>query len=105
LSTFDDSEVAFKRRGAPFTFDAKACVTLVKALKEAPVTKEGEADICMTAPSFDHAAKDPVQEAIKISSRTRLVVVEGNYTLLKQDPWDQIAEVCDERFVMIGIVA
>ncbi|KAG9191003.1 hypothetical protein G6011_09091 [Alternaria panax] len=98
LSTFEDAEVAFKRRGAPFTFDAKGCVALVKALKKAPVTKEGEADICITAPGFDHAAKDPVQEAIKISSRTRLVIVEGNYTLLRQDPWNQIAEVCDERW-------
>ncbi|CAN9266952.1 unnamed protein product [Alternaria alternata] len=98
LSTFDDAEVAFKRRGAPFTFDAKACVTLVKALKEAAVTKDGEADICITAPSFDHAAKDPVPEAIKISSRTRLVIVEGNYTLLRQNPWNEIAEVCDERW-------
>ncbi|KAI4937239.1 uncharacterized protein J4E92_001969 [Alternaria infectoria] len=98
LSTFDDAEVAFKRRGAPFTFDAEACVTLVKTLKEAPVTKDGEADICIPAPGFDHAVKDPVQDAIKISSRTRLVIVEGNYTLLKQDPWDQIAEMCDERW-------
>lgn len=40
-------------------------MTLVKALKEAAVTKDGEADICITAPSFDHAAKDPVPEAIK----------------------------------------
>jgi pantothenate kinase len=105
LSTFKDAEIAFKRRGAPFTFDAKACVSLVKALKDAPVTKDGEVDICITAPSFDHAAKDPVQEAIKISSRTRLVIVEGNYTLLKQDPWSRIAEVCDERFVMFVNVA
>ena len=105
MSTFDDAEVAFKRRGAPFTFDAKACVTLVKTLKEAPVTKDGEADICITAPSFDHAAKDPVPEAIKISSRTRLVIVEGNYTLLRQNPWNEIAEVCDERLVILVNVA
>ena len=76
-------------------------MTLVKTLKQAPVTKDGEADICIPAPGFDHAVKDPVQDAIKISSRTRLVIVEGNYTLLKQDPWDQIAEMCDERLVMV----
>lgn len=80
-------------------------MTLVKTLKEAPVTKDGEADICIPAPGFDHAVKDPVQDAIKISSRTRLVIVEGNYTLLKQDPWDQIAEMCDERLVMVISIA
>ena len=46
-----------------------------------------------------------MQDAIKIYSRTRLVIVEGNYTLLKQDPWDQIAEMCDERLVMVMVIA
>ncbi|USP82035.1 uncharacterized protein yc1106_09309 [Curvularia clavata] len=98
LSTFEDAELAFKRRGAPFTFDAEGCVRLVKLLKSTPVTVEGEEDLCVTAPSFDHAAKDPVQDGIRISSRTRLIIIEGNYTLLRQKPWDQIAEICDERW-------
>ncbi|CAA9959675.1 hypothetical protein CFE70_003129 [Pyrenophora teres f. teres 0-1] len=98
LSAFKDPELAFKRRGAPFTFDAEGCVKLVKLLKSTPVILGGEDDFCIVAPSFDHALKDPVQEGIRISARTRLVIVEGNYTLLKQSPWDQIAEVCDERW-------
>lgn len=99
MSTFEDPELAFKRRGAPFTFDAEGCVKLVNLLKSTPVTVGGEDDLCIAAPSFDHAIKDPVKEGIRISSRTRLVIVEGNYTLLKQSPWDQIAEACDERLV------
>jgi pantothenate kinase len=98
LSTFDNAEVAFRRRGAPFTFDAEGYVKLVKELKTTPVTTD---DLFITAPSFDHAAKDPVQEAIRIPSRTRLVVVEGNYTLLRQKPWEEIAQVCDERSVVV----
>ncbi|XP_014554009.1 hypothetical protein COCVIDRAFT_40035 [Bipolaris victoriae FI3] len=98
LSAFADADVAFKRRGAPFTFDAEGCVKLVKSLKTAPVTTDGEEDLCISAPTFDHAAKDPVENGISISSRTRLIIVEGNYTLLKQKPWDEIAEICDERW-------
>ncbi|RMZ71160.1 phosphoribulokinase uridine kinase family [Pyrenophora seminiperda CCB06] len=98
LSSFEDPKLAFKRRGAPFTFDAEGCVKLVKLLKSTPVTVGGEDNLCITAPSFDHALKDPVEEGIRISSRTRLVIIEGNYTLLRQSPWEQIAEICDERW-------
>jgi pantothenate kinase len=73
-------------------------VKLVKKLKTTPVTT---GDVFITAPSFDHAAKDPVPEAMRIPSHTRLVIVEGNYTLLKQKPWDEIAEACDQRLVLI----
>jgi pantothenate kinase len=69
-------------------------VKLVKQLKTTPVITS---DLFIVAPSFDHAAKDPVLEGIRMPLRTRLVIVEGNYTLLKQKPWDEIAEVCDER--------
>ncbi|KAF1944744.1 nicotinamide riboside kinase [Clathrospora elynae] len=104
LSTFEDAELAFRRRGAPFTFDAKACVKLVENLKATPVTMNEEAEFFMTAPSFDHATKDPRKNAINISSRTRLVIVEGNYTLLRQNPWDRIAEVCDEKWFVDALV-
>jgi pantothenate kinase len=73
-------------------------VKLVKELKMTPVTTS---DLFITAPSFDHAAKDPVQEAIRIPSRTRLVIVEGNYTLLRQKPWERIARVCDARLAVM----
>lgn len=100
LSTFQDPTQAFQRRGAPFTFDAEGCVKLVETLKSTPVTKSGETEFTVLAPSFDHALKDPVQDDIRVSSHTRLVIIEGNYTLLKQSPWDQIAEHCDERWLV-----
>ncbi|KAI8931975.1 hypothetical protein NX059_010871 [Plenodomus lindquistii] len=102
LSTFEDPANAFRRRGAPFTFDADGCVELVKTLKSTPVTTNGETELMILAPSFDHALKDPVTDDVRVSSSTRLVIVEGNYTLLKQSPWDQIAGYCDERFVTPG---
>ncbi|KAL6709124.1 hypothetical protein ACN47E_001940 [Coniothyrium glycines] len=98
LSTFSDPEHAFRRRGAPFTFDAQSCVELVGRLQVMKVTAYDEPEVHILAPSFDHALKDPVVNDICISSRTRLVVIEGNYTLLNQRPWSEIAEVCRERW-------
>ncbi|KAF2027453.1 P-loop containing nucleoside triphosphate hydrolase protein [Setomelanomma holmii] len=107
LSTFEDADNAFRRRGAPFTFDVEAFGKLVVALKTTPVTTHTEPDTFIAAPSFDHALKDPVDNSILISSRTRLVIVEGNYTLLDQDPWRKIAQNCEEKWFVdapIGIV-
>ena len=100
MSAFEDPDLAFRRRGAPFTFDAEAIVKLVKALKATPVTTIGEPEELVYVPSFDHAVKDPLENGISISSRNRVIVVEGNYTLLDQKPWDEIAKVCDDRFVL-----
>lgn len=97
LSAFQDPENAFRRRGAPFTFDAEAFIDLVRALKMAPVTASREPEQPVYAPSFDHAMQDPVENDIAISSRNRIVIVEGNYTLLNQKPWNEITSLCDEK--------
>lgn len=73
---------------------------LVENLLVTPVTTATEPDICILAPSFDHATKDPVEDSIAISSRTRVVIVEGNYTLLDQAPWSNVAKSCTERYVV-----
>jgi len=98
LSAFPDPELAFKRRGAPFTFDALAFVDMTKAMKAMPVTTSDQPEEFLYAPSFDHALKDPVLNAILISSRNRLIIIEGNYTLLDQKPWKEIAGLCEERW-------
>ena len=71
---------------------------LVRNLVETPVTTNTEPEIRILAPSFDHATKDPVEDSIMISSRTRIVIVEGNYTLLNQAPWVDVAKSCTERY-------
>ena len=63
-----------------------------------PVTTINQPEELLYAPSFDHALKDPVQNAIPISSRNRLIVIEGNYTLLNQKPWNEIANLCEEKW-------
>jgi pantothenate kinase len=104
LSAFEDVDEAFRRRGAPFTFDADAFVQLVDDLKTTPVTTSTESEVFMTAPSFDHKLKDPVEGAIMISSRNRVIIVEGNYTLLDQSPWRKIAGSCMEKYVLMTLL-
>jgi pantothenate kinase len=90
--------LAFKRRGAPFTFDVASFIDLVKAMRVMPVTTSEQPEELLYAPSFDHALKDPVQNAIPVSSRNRVIILEGNYTLLDQKPWNEIAGLCEERW-------
>ncbi|KAH7371207.1 phosphoribulokinase/uridine kinase [Pyrenochaeta sp. MPI-SDFR-AT-0127] len=98
LSVFKDSELAFRRRGAPFTFDGKAFVKLVQTIKTTPVTTNEDPEFLIPAPSFNHAIKDPVQGGILVPSSARLVIIEGNYTLLNESPWNRVAEACDEKW-------
>ncbi|EGS18283.1 nucleobase, nucleoside, nucleotide kinase-like protein [Thermochaetoides thermophila DSM 1495] len=87
LDTFPNPAEAHARRGAAFTFDGEGFVNLVKRLAE-PVTESTET---IWAPDFDHAAKDPRENAIAVERHNRIVVLEGNYTLLNIPPWSQIA--------------
>ncbi|KAF5230575.1 hypothetical protein FANTH_13777 [Fusarium anthophilum] len=98
LSSFRDPDEAFRRRGAPFTFDAAALLDLVVLLRKTPVTTHSEPQIIIKAPGFDHAKKDPIPNAIKISSRAKVVIIEGNYVLLDQDPWSRISTLVDDKW-------
>ncbi len=71
----------------------------MKDLKDEYVTTGDEEERFVYAPSFDHAIQDPVENDIAISSKNRVVIVEGNYTLLDQEPWSEITRLCDERYV------
>ncbi|RBR00871.1 hypothetical protein FVER53590_10976 [Fusarium verticillioides] len=104
LCSFDDPEEAFRRRGAPFTFDAAALVDLVALIKKTPVTTHNEPQIIIKAPGFDHARKDPIPDATEIPSRAKVVIIEGNYVLLNQEPWSRISTLADDKwFVNIPV--
>ena len=99
LQTFPDPELAFRRRGAAFTFDAEAFLKLVRQLRKTSVTKADDLASVTLAPSFDHAAKDPMENDICISSAERIIILEGNYLLLDEPPWREISELVDEKLV------
>ncbi|WFD34111.1 hypothetical protein MCUN1_000943 [Malassezia cuniculi] len=92
LDTFADPAHAHARRGAAFTFDADAFVAFVTALRKPGWHR-------LTAPSFSHADKDPIADAIEITDE-RIILVEGLYCNLSVPPWNQAAELWDVRWLV-----
>ena len=92
LQTMENPEYAFRRRGAPFTFDPEALLAMVKQLK---ISKS-----MVRAPSFDHAIKDPKNDDIEIPASVKLIILEGNYLLLKDPIWCEIADELDEKWLV-----
>jgi|SaaInlStandDraft_6_1057023.scaffolds.fasta_scaffold27417_2 pantothenate kinase len=90
LRTWPNSEEAFARRGAPFTFDGSAFVKCLQALRD------GYGNNDVYCPSFDHSAKDPVANAICIPAECPVVLIEGNYLLYDAEkPWDSVKDLLD----------
>lgn len=81
LDAMPDPQEAHARRGAHWTFDARAFVDCVRRVRA-----EGQAAV----PSFDHAVGDPVEGDIRVLTSHRVVLVEGNYVLLDGAPWDEL---------------
>ncbi|KAJ8103522.1 P-loop containing nucleoside triphosphate hydrolase protein [Lipomyces tetrasporus] len=92
LASMPNAEEAIARRGAPFTFDPNGLLLLVEGLRR-PLDSESKS---LFAPSFDHAVKDPVEDDIEILPTDRIVIIEGNYLHLQDEPWHQIAGLMDE---------
>ena len=67
-------------------------------LSAMPVTADGDQEHTLQAPSFDHAKQDPIADDIKISSRSKVAIIEGNYTLLNETPWSGISKIVDDRY-------
>ncbi|KAJ2659503.1 hypothetical protein IWW48_003449 [Coemansia sp. RSA 1200] len=90
LRAMDDPETAFARRGAPWTFDGSRFADAVRS-----VSRNGSERVLW--PSFDHAVGDPVEAAIEVAETHRIVIVEGLYAHVNEDPWEPIgAELADE---------
>lgn len=82
------------RKGAPDTFDVAGFAALLHRLRgQAP----GE---IVYAPEFRREIDEPVAGAIALRHDTRLLIVEGNYLLLDDEPWARVAALLDEVWFM-----
>lgn len=77
------------RKGAPETFDGWGFTNLVARLTS-PVS-----DAVVYAPKFDRNIEEPIAGAIAVDPGDSLVIVEGNYLLLGEPPWDRICPALD----------
>jgi pantothenate kinase len=104
------TQAAMKRRGSPHTFDAVKLREDIERLRQ---------NHCGSFPAFDHAVKDPEPDAIHIDADCSIVIIEGNYLLLKEWNLEHLFDVtifldCDlheamsrvqQRHLRSGIVA
>ena len=82
-----ESRGLLARKGAPETFDAAGFCDAVAAVKSAAR---------MTYhPKFDRQMDLAIANAVAIHPETPLVVVEGNYLLLQDDPWARLGALFD----------
>ncbi len=97
LRAMPDPDLAFRRRGAHFTFDAARYHRDLAALRST-----GR----LSAPDFDHAEGDPkedafVVDATKSAAGRHVVIVEGLYTLLRGLPhWEEASHLFDFRIYL-----
>lgn len=78
-----------RRKGAPDTFDSFGYLTMLQQLKAGSPRE-------LFAPEFRRELGDAVAGAIAVPAETRLVVTEGNYLLLDDEPWAGVAPLLDE---------
>ena len=76
-----DADGTRARKGAPYTFDGDGFVRLIKALQSPDA---------VVYPLFDRARDIAIAGAGRIPAACSTVVVEGNYLLLDQPPWNDL---------------
>jgi pantothenate kinase len=76
------------RKGAIDTFDGWGFVSLLDRVRL-------ETDHTVYAPSFHRVIDEGVAGEIAIEPETRIVVVEGNYLLVEQEPWREVRNRLD----------
>ncbi|KDR68764.1 hypothetical protein GALMADRAFT_256606 [Galerina marginata CBS 339.88] len=92
LDVLPDPQLAHDRRGIHWTFDGTGYVDFLQKLRDTTNTA------VITAPSFDHALKDPSPDAVSIHPHHRIVIIEGLYVFLAVPPWSDAELLLDERW-------
>ena len=80
------------RKGAPHTFDADGFNNLVKRVADATVE--------VIVPVFDRQLDLARAGASIIDESHHIILVEGNYLLLNQAPWQQLHSIFDHRIYL-----
>lgn len=80
------------RKGAPYTFDALGFEVLLRRIKAQ------EPDIAI--PVFDRTLELSRAAADIIPANTKFILVEGNYLLLKDEPWARMKSLFDFSIYM-----
>ncbi len=77
------------RKGAVETFDGWGYLALLRRLAT-------ETDHPVYAPGFERTLEQPLAGSIAVGPEVRLVVTEGNYLLVEDEPWPQVRAALTE---------
>jgi pantothenate kinase len=75
-------------KGKPHTFEALKFVAFLERLI-------GAQGMTVRGPGYSRKIEDVVEDAIAVGADARLLVVEGNYLLLEEHPWELIRPLLD----------
>ena len=94
LDKMENPKMAHRMRGAHWTFDALAFGRLLRRIQQ-------DLDSEIVVPTFDHSVKDPVQNGKSIMKHHHIVIVEGLYLFLDEEPWkSKVSPYFDERWLL-----
>ena len=82
------------RMGAVDTFDAAGYVALLRRLRDA------DEDV-VYAPEFRREIEEPINAAVAVPRDVPLIITEGNYLLVDEEPWRQLRDVLDETWYVV----
>ncbi len=80
-------------KGIPDTFDARGFIELLTRIRISPPQ-------VLKAPAFDRSIDGSIVDAVEIGADVKVIVTEGNYLLLDQGDWRQIAELLDDSWFL-----
>jgi pantothenate kinase len=81
-----------KRKGVPESFDVRAFLDIVKAVRGA--------DQEVLVPVFDRSRELAIASARIVSADDRFIVVEGNYLLFSQGKWAELEGLFDYSIML-----
>ncbi|SCL13447.1 nucleoside/nucleotide kinase family protein [Micromonospora inyonensis] len=81
------------RKGAVETFDAYGFAALLRRLHRLE-------PVAVYAPAFHREIEEPVAGSIAVPPWVTLVVTEGNYLLLPDDPWDEVRTLLHDAWFL-----
>lgn len=81
-------------KGAPHTFEGGEFVTFLGRLKAATEAVSG--------PGYSRKIEDTVEDAFTVAPEVKVLVVEGNYLLLGDEPWAEVKSLLDfSAFIVV----
>ncbi len=81
-----------KRKGGPQSFDVSALAAALESLRAT--------DRFISLPAYDRRLHDPVPDAIRIPPQTQVVLVEGNFLLSTDPPWDEVSRLLKPKLFL-----